>query len=170
MPKRRSPDKNHHTYRVELQQHERDALDMVAASQTFKNVSDGIGAIITPFTQCSVAGSIMALTIFETLLFTQDKGLIKSLFGIGEDVGEYTYQGASDLVSRIQRNYENNKESRGEAMNPDHKTEMSEREALIDFQETAVQQNISWNPIRGGWVDPVTGRILSTDRNDPLYA
>ena len=177
MPKRSSTKENHHTYRLELQQTERDALEMVAASQTFKNVGDGIGSIIRPFTQCTVAGSIMALTIFETILFTQNKGLIRGLFGLGTDIGDWTFQGASDIVSRAQKNFETAKESRGEEMNPDHKTEMSERESLRDFQQESVEEGnilgdtsgIFWSPVRGGWVHPVSGEVLSTDRNDPLY-
>ena len=177
MPKRSSPKDNHHTYRLELQQTERDALEMVAASQTFKNVGEGIGSIIRPFTQCSVAGSIMALTIFETILFTQDKGILKGLFGLGTDIGEYTYQAGSSFVDRMQDNFVQNKESRAEEVNPEHRTELSERAQKSEedgrragqYQRDAEIRNTSWSPKRGGWVNPVTGDVVSTDPNDPLY-
>ena len=177
MPKRSSPEKNHHTYRLELQQHERDALDMVAASQTFKNVGEGIGSIIRPFTQCSVAGSIMALTIFETILFTQDKGILKGLFGLGTDIGDWTYQVGAGVVDRMQDNFVQNKETRAEQVNPEHRTELSERSQKAEDgrragrgQRDAEIRNTSWSPLRGGWVNPVTGDVVSTDRNDPLYS
>ena len=177
MPRRSSPDNNHHTHRLELQQHERDALDMVAASLTFKNVGDGIGAVLRPFTQCTLEGAIMAFAIFETLLFTQDKGLLRAIFGGIEDVADYTYAGLGDFKSRMQNNFVQNKETRAEQVNPDHRTEISERESLRDYQtESAEEGNILgdssgyfWSPVRGGWVDPVTGSIVSKDRNDPLY-
>jgi len=63
MPKRRSPDKNHFTYRLELQQTERDAFEMLAASMAAKNVTHSINNLITPFTQASVAGITFALSI-----------------------------------------------------------------------------------------------------------
>ena len=112
----------------------------------------------------------MALTIFETILFTQNKGLIKSLFGLGTDIGEFTFSGASDVVSRIQKNYETNKETRGEEMNPDHKTEMSERESLRDYQQESKKSGYFWSPVAGGWVDPVSGEVVSKERDDPLYS
>ena len=177
MPRRSSPDNNHHTHRLELQQHERDALDMVAASLTFKNLTEGVGSLIKPFTQCTVAGSIMALTIFETILFTQDKGLIRSLFGLGESIGEYTYQAGSGFVDRMQDNFVQNKETRAEQVNPEHRTELSERAQKAEDgrragrgQRDAEIRNTSWSPKRGGWVNPVTGDVVSTDPNDPLYA
>ena len=56
--------------RFELQEREREALDMIAASITAKNVSgsaknvtQSISNLITPFTQASVAGITFAITL-----------------------------------------------------------------------------------------------------------
>ena len=51
------------THRIEFQQTERDALEMVAASITARNVSKTINNVISPFTQCSVAGITFALSM-----------------------------------------------------------------------------------------------------------
>jgi len=50
-------------HRIELQQTERDALEMVAASITARNVTTSINSLITPFTQASVAGIGFALAL-----------------------------------------------------------------------------------------------------------
>jgi len=50
-------------HRIELQQTERDALEMVAASITARNVSKTINNVISPFTQASVAGISFALAL-----------------------------------------------------------------------------------------------------------
>ena len=50
-------------HRIELQQTERDALEMIAASITARNVSQSINNVITPFTQASVAGVAFAISI-----------------------------------------------------------------------------------------------------------
>lgn len=51
------------THRIELQQTERDAFEMLAASMAAKNVSHSINNLITPFTQASIAGITFALSI-----------------------------------------------------------------------------------------------------------
>ena len=50
-------------HRIELQQTERDALEMVAASIAARNVSQSINNVITPFTQASIAGLSFALSL-----------------------------------------------------------------------------------------------------------
>ena len=50
-------------HRIELQETERDALEMIAASITARNVSTSINNVITPFTQASVAGIAFAISI-----------------------------------------------------------------------------------------------------------
>lgn len=159
-----------HGVRIELQQSERDALNMIAMTKSIENVSSAVGNIISPFTKCSVPGLIFASTLFEAFLFTQNKGILRGLFGLGQDIGEATYSTASDVVSRMQSNYQEGRIRQEERMNPDHQTEMSERAELREYTEDAKQEaGFFWNPIRGGWVDPVTGEVVSTDPNDPLY-
>lgn len=157
-----------HGVRIELQQSERDALNMVAMTKSIENVSSAVENIISPFTKCSVPGLIFASTLFEAFLFTQNKGILHTLWGFGKDVGEASYSTASDVVSRMQKNYEEGRVRQEERMNPDHQTEISERTQLRDYMEES--KTYSWSPLRGGWVDPVTGEVVSTDRNDPLYA
>jgi hypothetical protein len=50
-------------HRIELQETERDALEMIAASITARNVSQSINNVITPFTQASIAGLSFALSL-----------------------------------------------------------------------------------------------------------
>ena len=166
---KRKPD-NLTSVRLELQNSEREMLEMVSASLTARNITASISNLLTPLTQCTPAGAIFAATIFETILFTQNKGVLWGLFGVGKGLGEFTYQAADDVVSRLQTNYEQGRTRQAETINPDHQTEMSERESLRDYQEEAKKEaGFFWNPIRGGWVDPVTGEIVSRDKNDPLY-
>lgn len=172
MPKRK-PDSTL-GIRLELQESERAALEMVAMTKSLENGSRIIKNLIEPFTKCTVPGAIFAGAIFETILFTQNKGIIRALFGLGEDIGEATYSTASDLVSRVQKNYEQGRVNQAETMNPDHHTEIGERQQLRNYMEEQKQPGRIWAPswswLRGGWVDPVSGDVVSTDRNDPLYA
>jgi len=50
-------------HRFELQQTERDTLEMVAASITARNVTTSINSLLTPFTQASVAGISFAIAL-----------------------------------------------------------------------------------------------------------
>ena len=59
MPKRK-PDQVI-VHRIELQEHEREALDMVAASITARNVTASIGNLVTPILGASAAGIGAAL-------------------------------------------------------------------------------------------------------------
>lgn len=55
-------------HRIELQEHEREALDMVAASTVVRNVGEGVGAVLKPLASLSIAslGAILgALTVAE---------------------------------------------------------------------------------------------------------
>ena len=56
------------THRIELQTKERENLDMVAASITARNVTASVGNLLTPFTQCTIAGAITATTILGGLI------------------------------------------------------------------------------------------------------
>jgi hypothetical protein len=51
------------THRIEFQETEREALEMIAASITARNVSESINNVLTPFTQASVAGISFALAL-----------------------------------------------------------------------------------------------------------
>ena len=46
-------------HRIELQETERDALEMFIASNAAKNVGDGLGSIISAFTQATIPGTIL---------------------------------------------------------------------------------------------------------------
>ena len=46
-------------HRIELQETERDALEMFIASNAAKNVGDGLGSIISSFTQATLPGTIL---------------------------------------------------------------------------------------------------------------
>jgi len=59
MPKRKM--KNDLHLRFELQDSERDALDLLAASKAFNNVASGVGSVLAPFS--SVMGTIVAAWI-----------------------------------------------------------------------------------------------------------
>jgi hypothetical protein len=73
MPKR-APD-SVVNYRFELQEHERELLGMIGASQTFRNVGQGIGAILDPILDNIVAilGFIIAKEGIEWLIDAFDR-------------------------------------------------------------------------------------------------
>jgi len=116
MPKRKSPDQNHFTYRLELQKTERDALELIAASVAAKNVTHSINNLITPFTQASVAGVAFAASLAGAFMVAKEgieSGLIETedippfLFGIIPGAGVYAArhidfnQVLSDFDSRM---------------------------------------------------------------------
>lgn len=127
-------------HRIELQTTEREMLEAVSLSLAVKNIGEGLGAALSPLTQCTAFGAATAGMIVEALLFTQGKGLIQTLFGIGESIGEKTYDSASDIKSRMQANYVRSKEAQGERVNPDHHREMSERKSVQDFEAMAKRE------------------------------
>ena len=47
------------THRIEFQQTERDALEMVAASMAVKNIGDGLGSFVSGFTRATIPGTIL---------------------------------------------------------------------------------------------------------------
>jgi hypothetical protein len=69
-------------HRLELQEHEREALDMVAASAVVRNVGEGVGAVLKPIASLSLAslGAILgALTVTEV---TKEGGIWDKLVGL----------------------------------------------------------------------------------------
>ena len=50
-------------HRIELQEKERESLDMIAASMAVKNVGAGVGSIIDPFLRMSTTGFIALSTL-----------------------------------------------------------------------------------------------------------
>jgi len=54
-------------HRFELQQTERDALEMVAASMTVRNIGEGVGSIISPFLKMSAASGIVLSSILAAI-------------------------------------------------------------------------------------------------------
>jgi hypothetical protein len=52
-------------HRFELQQTERDSLEMVAASMTARNVTKSLNNLVTPITQATPAGAILGVTILS---------------------------------------------------------------------------------------------------------
>jgi len=152
-------------HRIELQETERDALELFIASNAAKNVMDGVGnlfsSLVTPLTTCTVWGAATAAMIIETILFSQDKGLTKGLFGVGEDIGSWTY----NLKTDLQDNYNEAKKQNAEVRS-EHRQETDDRRA--EFIKESYAVNYSWSPLRGGWVDPISGDVISTDRSiDP---
>lgn len=67
-------------HRIEFQQSERDALEMVAASITARNVTQSVSNLISPFTQASIAGMTFAITI-AALVGIVDEGKKNGFFG-----------------------------------------------------------------------------------------
>jgi hypothetical protein len=68
------------THRIEFQQTERDALEMVAASIAARNVSASVGNLITPILGASVAGVGAALGI---IAWWEGRSLERDTSGIG---------------------------------------------------------------------------------------
>jgi hypothetical protein len=62
MPKRK-PDQVI-VHRIELQEHERDSLDLLVGSLAARNLAQGAGAILDPLLKCSVWGAAFATTIW----------------------------------------------------------------------------------------------------------
>ena len=93
MPKRK-PDQVI-VHRIEMQTKEREALEMVAASVTARNVTQSVENLITPFTRCTFAGAATAvglLAFFE--IYTAEKGAN----GIGSQLlGMFTPWGEKPL-------------------------------------------------------------------------
>jgi nitrogen-specific signal transduction histidine kinase len=57
-------------HRIELQQTERDALEMVAASMTVRNLGEGVGSILSPFLQMTptsgvLFGSVLGIAVAQ---------------------------------------------------------------------------------------------------------
>jgi hypothetical protein len=50
-------------HRIELQEKERESLDMIAASMAVKNIGSGVGSIIDPFLRMSTTGFIALGTL-----------------------------------------------------------------------------------------------------------
>jgi len=75
------------THRIEFQETEREALEMVAASITARNVSasaenltKGFSNLVTPFTQASIAGITFAITV-GGMIGIVNEGIKKGVFG-----------------------------------------------------------------------------------------
>jgi len=61
------------THRIELQEHERETLDMVAASITARNVTASVGNLISPILQASGAGvaAMLGLLAYYELYYEE---------------------------------------------------------------------------------------------------
>jgi len=175
MPKRK-PD-SCQSVRIELQQSEREILEMYAASAAYKNITTGTGnlfaSLVTPLTTCTIAGAATAAMIIETILFTQDKGLLHGLFGVGEKIGTWTW----DLKTEAQKNYQNAKAHVTDSVpSQQHTDEIDKRQAEVTAKTYQIEyvwsnQAHRWeNGIKmwGAWINPKTGEIVSWDRSiDP---
>lgn len=66
------------THRIEFQETERDALEMVAASITARNVTASVNNLVSPFTQSTTAGAVMAISLLSTIgfVFISEVGLL----------------------------------------------------------------------------------------------
>ena len=56
------------THRIELQQTERDAFEMLAASMAARNLAEGVGSLVTPFTTATIPGVILWGSIAAAIL------------------------------------------------------------------------------------------------------
>ena len=66
MPKRRSD--VHHTYRIELQQSEREIVEMVGASMAAKNIGAAVGSFVTPFTTATIPGVVLWGSVLAAIM------------------------------------------------------------------------------------------------------
>jgi len=77
------------THRIEFQETERDALEMVAASMTIRNLGEGVGSILSPFLQMSPTSGILIGSILTAI--AAKAAAEKALTGINpESVGGIT--------------------------------------------------------------------------------
>lgn len=113
MPKRK-PDQVI-VHRIELQEHERDALDMIAATTSVRNLGQGVGAVLAPF------GDALALVV----------GAI-----IAKEGAEYLWSKGTDFFERTTRSLE---EIQMEAWLNSNSTESFE-----EFQESRKKPKIVW--------------------------
>ena len=97
-------------HRLELQEHEREALDMMSASYTARNISRAVNNLVSPLTQCTIAGAVTASAIVAALIGAKalaDEGVTKEdvapfIFGLGP--GIWANVDWSSLASKIQTN------------------------------------------------------------------
>jgi len=120
MPKAKSTSVE--TLRIEFQTKEREALDMIAASTTVRNIGQGIGAILTPFTDAIsiVVGAIVA-----------------------KEGAEYLWDKGAGFLERTTRSLE---EIQMEAW-----TESDSTETFEEFQESRKKPKIVWFSGWGYW-------------------
>jgi hypothetical protein len=71
-------------HRIELQQTEREALEMVAASITARNVTESVNNLVTPFTTASVAGVAWSLSILGVVALSLSERAQKAAFEGGQ--------------------------------------------------------------------------------------
>jgi hypothetical protein len=76
------------THRIEFQETERDALEMVAASITARNVSATVNNLVTPFTTATVAGVAWSLSILGVLGLALSEKARKAVLESGESALE----------------------------------------------------------------------------------
>jgi len=160
MPKRRSPDKNHHTYRVELQQHERETLDTLAASMSVNNVLSGVGNLLTPFSD--VMGVIIAAWIAKEGVDSLHQSATKLATTLWEDdvdemIEDYKAKQKSygDRAKAIVQNArDENRELTQEEMDEVNRLSELHSESFGDYQKKVItssfikrwQKNLGWLP------------------------
>jgi hypothetical protein len=101
-------------HRLELQEHEREALDMMAASYTARNISRAVNNLVSPLTQCTIAGAVTASAIVTAIIGAKalvdedvtfqsaQEGVLPFIFGLGP--GIWANVDWSSLASKIQTN------------------------------------------------------------------
>ena len=55
-------------HRIEMQTKERDSLDLLVGSLAARNLTASVSNLLTPFTQCTIAGAITATTILGGII------------------------------------------------------------------------------------------------------
>ena len=110
MPKRK-PDQVI-VHRIELQEKERDSLELLVGSLATRNLTASVGNLLLPFTQCTIAGAITATTILGGLIGAKalaDEGITQEnvapfIFGIIPGIAKNVDWGS--LVEKIKTNLE----------------------------------------------------------------
>ena len=77
----------HHTYRIELQQTERESLELLTASLAARNVTAAVGNILTPFTTATVAGMGWTNAILAALYGIKESEEAQKIINLDADEG-----------------------------------------------------------------------------------
>jgi len=94
------------THRIELQTHERQSFDMMAASYTARNVTASVGNLITPLLSASAAGVAAALGLlayYEIRVQEDGPNYGAQLLGMFTPWGDKPYDTPEEVAEAVQR-------------------------------------------------------------------